>query len=101
MTYYAVCDANGPISVMLDAEDEAGAVADFEALDHQAAIDNASTDAEDALDVCGDGMSEDDFEAALESAGARRVRSLDEVVNAHAGTTAHLAGGWTLWRTED
>lgn len=98
--YYAVCNAGGPISVRLEASTEAEALAAFERLNTRQAIDNAATDAEDDLDIDGSGMSEDAFSDAMEAAGAREVADLDEIHNAHAGTTAHLAGGWMLWRAE-
>lgn len=99
-TYYAVCDAGGPISVELDAHDTESALAAFAALDERAAIDAAMTDAEDALGIAGEGMSESEFAAAIEAAGGESVCDLEPVHNYHAGTTAHLAGGWTLWRVE-
>lgn len=97
-TYYAVCDVNGPISVLIEAEDEAAAVAAFEAMDHQRLIDGASADAEDELDIAGDGMDEDEFATALEAAGCLLVRDLAEVVNGHSLRAYHEAGGWRLWR---
>lgn len=100
-TYYAVCNAHGPISVRLDGETREQALAAFAALDTRAAIDSASTDAEDDLEIDGADMSEDEFAAALEEAGAERVDDLSPVVNAHAGTVAHLADGWTLWSYDD
>jgi hypothetical protein len=39
VTYYAVSDANGPVSVKLDGATEAEAVASFGTLDPAAAID--------------------------------------------------------------
>ena len=98
--YYAVCDANGPISVLLDAETEAEARQAFEALDQCAAIDNARTDAENDLEIAGEGMSENAFAEALEIAGCVMIRDMEPVHNYHAGTTAHLAGGWRLWRAD-
>lgn len=98
VTYYAVCNVHGPISVEIEADSDAAARAAFERLDVRAAIDAARTDAEDALSIAGEGMSENDFAAALESSGCTYVADLDPVHNAHAGTTAHLADGWSLWR---
>lgn len=97
-TYYAVCNVNGPISVRIEAADDSEAREKFESLDQRAAIDGQRTDAEDDLDICGDGMSEEDFDAALMTAGYTAVCDLDPIVNAHAGTVAHLDGGWWLWR---
>lgn len=97
MSYYAVCNVNGPISVRLDAETEEEAQAEFAALDDRAAIDGQSLDAEDDLDIDGADMSEDEFAAALRAAGGEEVRDLTPVHNYHAGTTAHRANGWMLW----
>lgn len=97
-TYYAVCNVSGPISVRIEAANDAEAREKFEALDQRAAIDAQTTDAEDDLDICGDGMSEDEFDAALRAAGCQSVSDLSPIVNAHAGTVAHLADGWWLWR---
>jgi hypothetical protein len=97
MTYYAVCDAGGPISVRLE-ETEDAAIAAFGAGDKRAWIDAASADAEDDLGLDGTGMDEGTFAAALEAAGGEMILDLDEVIAAHAGTVAHLAGGWRLWR---
>jgi hypothetical protein len=97
-TYYAVCDVNGPISHRLAAETVDAAVAEFACANVRAWIDRADTHAEDDMEIeGGDRMSEDEFAAALEGAGATMVCDLDPVVNAHAGTVAHLAGGWRLW----
>jgi class 3 adenylate cyclase len=96
--YFAVCNVNGPISVELDGESEVEAMASFGLLDGRKAIDVARTDIEDALDIEGAAeMGESDFADALEAAGAEHVRSLAEVVNAHAGTVAHEVGGWSMW----
>jgi len=98
ITYYAVCNAGGPISVKLDAGTKEEALAAFAALDVRAAIDAAKTDAEDDLDIDGaQDMNESDFSAALEAAGAEHVCGLEPVVNAHAGTVSDLKDGWALW----
>ena len=96
-TYYAICNVNGPISVRLDGETKIQALAAFAALDTRAAIDSASTDAEDDLGIDGANMSEDEFAAALEEAGAEYAADLSPIVNDHAGTVAHRADGWSLW----
>lgn len=97
-TYYAVCDANGPISVRLDSDDEEGAIIEFEIATMRLWIDNARTDAEDDYEIVdASTMSEGAFADALEAHGLVPVRDLDPIHNAHAGTTAHLAGGWYLW----
>ena len=100
-SFYAVCNVGGPISVRLDASSVEAAKAEFEAADKRAWIDGARTDAEDDLDICGDGMSESEFSDALQSAGAEIVSDLSPIHNYHSGTTAHLADGWTLWCTTD
>lgn len=96
-TFFAVANVNGPISIEIEANDINDAIGQFEAMNTQAAIDDAMTDAEDALDICGDGMTETEFDAALESAGCEPRRELSPIHNAHAGTTAHRYGGWYLW----
>ena len=95
--YYAVCDANGPISVRLAGDTLDAALKAFEALDKRAAIDSPSLDAEDDCDFCGEGMDEDAFDAALRERGFRLVQGLNPIINAQAGTVANLAGGWSLW----
>lgn len=100
MKYYAVCDVHGPISVRLDAEDDASAVAEFAGLDHQRLIGHARCDAEDDLDIAGADMDEDEFAAALEAAGCQIVRDLAEVINGHTMRAYHEAGGWRLWRAD-
>ncbi len=98
--FYAVCNVNGPISVRLQGETEAEALASFEALDTRAAIDGCKTDAENAAGIDGSDMSEEGFGEALEAAGFERVRDLSPIVNAHAGAATHLADGWMLWRDD-
>lgn len=95
--YYAVCDCNGPVSRRLEATTLADALTEMETADRQAWIDEPATDAEDELEICGDGMDEDAFAAALTAAGAEMVQDLEPIHNAHAGTVAHLSGGWRLW----
>jgi len=98
-TYFAVCDAKGPISVQLAGFTEREALASFAKIDGRAAIDHARTDIEDHLGLTDcESMSERAFAESLEAAGAVRVRGLEPIVNAHAGTVADLAGGWSLWK---
>lgn len=97
-TYYAVCNVNGPISVRLDAETLDGAMEEFRTANSRSWIDSAKTEAEDDLGIDGADMSEEVFDDALRAAGATPECDLSEVVNAHAGTVAHLSGGWYLWR---
>lgn len=101
MTYYAVCNAGGPISVRLVGTTEAEALAAFAALDDRAVLDAASTDAEDDLGIDGSDMTESEFADALEAEGCSRVCNLSPVVNAHAGRVANLANGWMLWASSD
>jgi len=100
-TYYAVCDVNGPISRELRATDAVAAVAEFEAADTRAWIDEPALDAEDIAGIEGENMDEDAFAAELERLGSVMVRDLAPIHNYHAGTTAHLAGGWCLWEFDD
>ena len=97
MTYYAIANVNGPISVCLNAETEQQAIEEFSVADTQAWIDEPRMDAEDDLGIAGNGMTEDDFAHALQHAGLRMVRDMALVGNAHAGTVGHLEGGWVLW----
>ena len=76
--YYASCDANGPISVRMESTEE------FSRLTHQE-IDDCLTHAEDDLGFCAEGMSEDEFCAAMESHGYTCRES------------AGIAGEWRLW----
>lgn len=97
MKYYAVCNVNGPISVELDGETVDEALASFGELDAREAIDNARTDIEEALDICGEGLSEDEMDGLLTGEGARPVRSLQQIVNGHSMREYHEADGWYLW----
>jgi hypothetical protein len=95
--YYAVCDANGPISVELEGDTENEALASFEELNGRQAIDDCRTDAEDALGIDGSNMSESDFDDALIHAGATPVRPL-------GNTDQHgrpVAGDWYLWEVDE
>jgi hypothetical protein len=101
MTFFAVCFVNGPISVEIDAESVVEAVEIFESGNHQAWIDDASTDAEDDLDFCGKNMSESEFAEALESFGCEQVCDL-ALSYSHPSSpmqsSYHIAGGWVLWQ---
>lgn len=100
-TYYAVCWVGGPISHAIQGDSDAEAISQFESADVRAWIDAADADAEDDLDIEGaDGMDESEFGAALEEAGCIFVADLSPVHNYHAGTTAHLLGGWLLYRAD-
>ena len=66
--YYAVADANGPISVRIYADSAAHAAALFQAQEENFA-DAGRTDAEDDLDIAGDGMEPAEFAEALEARG--------------------------------
>lgn len=95
MVYYAVCNANGPISVELGSTLD-DALAAWEALDGRRVIDDAKADVEDALGIAGACMSETEFDAAMEDSGAEFVRELGEV-DQHGRT---MVGDWYLWVVE-
>lgn len=63
-TFFAVCNVNGPISRKINAETVAEAVDIFGSSNHRDWIDSASTDAEDDLDICGEGMDEAECQRA-------------------------------------
>ncbi len=94
--YYAVTDANGPISVRLgDFEREEEAREAFLALDTRAAIDGSSTDAEDDLGIAGEHMDDGEFAAALTREGANHIGPLDATYGGPDGNLVHA--GWDLW----
>lgn len=97
-TYYAVCDAGGPISVRLDADDRDDAYAAFRALDKRAAIDGARTDVEDDLGIkdAAD-LDEDEMATRLVAAGATLVHSLSQIPSGDGRYLLHVKGGWSLW----
>lgn len=97
MTYYAVCNANGPISVRLDAETKEAALNEFHEGCTESWIDEPRMDAEDDFDINGEGMSEDEFGEALKAAGCVSVCDLNPINNWQSGAVAHLADGWWLW----
>lgn len=97
MTYYAVCNVNGPISVNLEVETKEEALDAFAEGAHREWVDSPRTDAEDELDIYGAGMSEGDFADAMETAGFIAVCDLDEHVNAYSGKQSHVKDGWMLW----
>lgn len=66
--FYAVADANGPISVRINAETASEARDWFVSQDANFA-DDCRTDAEDDLGVCGDGMSYSEWAAVMERNG--------------------------------
>ena len=81
-TYYASCDANGPISVRMDDPSQMDALATHDA------IDAAECHAEDDLGFCGDGMTEAQFCEAMEAHGAVTIKC------------SEIAGDWRLWRVD-
>lgn len=99
--FYAVCNANGPISRRLAATTQAEAIAEFEAADSRAWVHEPATDAEDDLNIEGDGMTEAEFDEALCEAGGTVVCDLSPIHNYHAGTTAHALNGWILWQIDE
>ena len=83
-SFFNVCNANGPISCKLEATSESEAKDEFRAMTAEqlrAIIDDASTD----LGFSGEGMSDSDFAAALESRGAVCV------------APSQIAGEWEIW----
>ena len=85
--YYAVCDANGPVSVDLHATTTEDAMAAFADLDQAACIgDLVRLELEDYLGICGEGMSAEAFATTLISRGCVAVPGLDPIHD-----------GWTLW----
>ena len=97
---YAVCDANGPISVRIPDEIYSGqwpmqAVAEWLAEHGEEAIESASTDLEDALEICWDGWDDSEISEALESAGFTG-RPIDES-SGSSGLPQVVAGGWWVW----
>lgn len=99
--YYAVCNANGPISARLSAASAEAAIAEFEAANVRSWIDEPRMDAEDDFDFCGEGMSEEEFDAELEARGCTLVADLAESVNAYSGCGRHILNGWQLWASEE
>lgn len=97
MTFYAVCNANGPISVRLNATNLSESLVAFDSLDKLDAIDSAKTDAENDLGICGADMNENDFSSAMVQAGAKEIYDLSPIVNPYSMTSSHLQDGWTLW----
>ena len=97
MKFFAVCNVGGPISVELKGDTVGEALASFAEVNGREAIDGARTDIEDELGIDGDGLSDSEMDDRLDNEGAYPVRSLDPIVNTHAGTVAHLADGWYLW----
>ena len=70
----------------------------FEMLDKQDAIDNASSDADDVLDIDGSGLSESEFEDRLEAAGCRVAVDMQPCDGqGNGGWPTHVSGGWMLW----
>ena len=66
--YYAVADANGPISVRIYADSASQAAAWFR-LQETNFADAGRTDAEEDLDIEGDGMDAGGFAEAMEARG--------------------------------
>ena len=67
--FYAVCNANGPISVAIEAESVGAAMRKMKELDSRSCIDDCRTDAEDQIGFDGQGMDEDKFASAMAEAG--------------------------------
>lgn len=95
--FYAVCNANGPISVRLPGTTLDEALTAFDKAT-DGAIDAARTDAEDDLGIRNaDRDSEDEFSTRLIARGGRVVADMAVVENYHGGTQAHVEGGWEIW----
>jgi hypothetical protein len=83
--FFAVADFCGPVSVAINAESSAAAAEWFN--DQATSFEDAGrTDAEDALEICGDGMSSEEFAEELQARGYT-VASSDLCDD----------GNWTLW----
>ena len=83
--FFAVADVGGPISVAINAESAAGAAEWFNGQDTNFA-DAGRIDAEFLLEICGDGMSSEEFASELQARGYV-VASSDLCDD----------GNWTLW----
>lgn len=90
-TYYATCDANGAVSVRLDASspDEARAALEKLRTNEREVIDAPRTDAEGDLGINGEGMAPHDFAEELKSVGATLVEDSD------------IYGDWELWEAPE
>jgi hypothetical protein len=83
--FFAVADVGGPISVAIYAESSAAAAEWFN--DQATSFEDAGrTDAEDLLEICGDGMSSEEFAAELQARGY--VVASNDLCD---------DGNWTLW----
>jgi hypothetical protein len=71
--FYAVADAGGPISVRIYADSTSMAASWFQ-LQETNFIDAGRTDAEEDLDIDGDGMDSGAFAEALEAKGWQMLR---------------------------
>lgn len=88
--YYALADANGPITVRIEADSASEARQWFRDHQNDGFVDDCRTDAEDDLGVCGEGMNYNEWSAVMESKGYEIVDS-------------DMCGdfNWALWaRTE-
>jgi hypothetical protein len=84
--FYAVADANGPISIRINAATESDARNWFCEQDDNF-VDDGRTDAEDDLDFCGEGMDHGDFAEEMAKRGYD-IADCD-LVGDH---------NWTLWQ---
>lgn len=96
-TFFAVCNVGGPISVEIEADSVDEAIAEFDAMDKRELIDDATSHVDDYYNHDCTGQSEDEFEKTLKFFNCEHVKSLDQIINHHAGTVSHLRGGWALW----
>jgi hypothetical protein len=89
-TYYATCDANGPISrkIVTEEHDSLSDVREMIASSGREWIDGCATDAENDFEIEGDGMSEAEFAEEMESSGATLVEESD------------ILGDWKIWEIQ-
>lgn len=97
-TFFAVCNVNGPISVEIEEDSVGDALSEFELLDKRQLIDDATSHVDDYYNHDCTGQSEDEFDKTLRFFNCEFVKSLDQIINHHAGTVGHLVGGWSLWK---
>ena len=91
-SFFIVANANGPISYKLEATSESEAKDEFRSMvapQLRAIIDESVTELEEALGFSGEGMSDSDFSAALESRGAVCV------------APSQIVGEWEIWSVDD
>lgn len=88
VSYYAVCNVNGPISIKVKGSNVEEALESFNRLDKLKAIDKGFIDVEKDLKINGEGLTKEEFEQVLKETGLSPVCTLD---NMSCGC------GWQLW----